>query len=148
MRAEDVIGAFDDCRELIFGIALGRDNPYREDKATAQKWIDGGLTFVVAVCVFFEQMSWMHEKFLRYGQAKERSYLPASLKVFDENIEAAIRKQKGGGQTEFWETEISRWRSRCRGWKRNPQLWNSNQWGPAPFEAGSRIPKAVMEELR
>jgi hypothetical protein len=114
--------------------------------AAAQKWIDAGITLTVATIVFSEQMNWMHEKFLRFGEGKDRSYLPASLKVFDENIEAAIRRIKTGGQTEPWEGEISKWRSRCKSWKKNT-LWLTEHWGPKPFEAGCRVPRQVLEEL-
>lgn len=147
MRPEDVISAFDEVREFIFGHSLGRDNPHASDMATAKRWIGEGLTFVTAVIVFFEQMSWMHEKFLRFGGSKDRSYLPASLKVFDENIDNAIRRSKSGGQSEFWENEISRWRSRCKTWLKKPHLWNTDQWGPHPFESGCRVPKEILEHI-
>jgi hypothetical protein len=91
-------------------------------------------------------MTWMNEKFLRFGGAKDRSYLPASLKVFDENIETAIRKVQNGGHFDTWESEILRWRSRCKGWKRNPGLWNENAWGPPPSEAGCRAPMEVLKD--
>jgi hypothetical protein len=147
MKPEEIIKAFDDVREYVFGYSLGRDNPHASDKETAKSWLESGLTLVVAVIVFSEQMNWMHEKFLRYGHAKDRSYLPASLKVFNENIEAAIRKSKGDGAFDEWEKEISKWRSRCKGWKRKKSLWRHEMWGPEPFEKGSRIPKSILMEL-
>lgn len=147
MKPKELIKAFDECRDYIFGYSLGRDNPHKDDEATAEHWITAGVTLVVAVMVFFEQMSWMHEKFLRFGGAKDRSYLPASLKVFDDNIAAAIRRSNGGGQSEPWENNIAQWRSRCKAWQRNKSSWISNHWGSEPFEDGCRVPKEILTEL-
>lgn len=148
MGPNDVIRAFDECREYVFGYSLGRDNPHASDKSTATRWISDGLTLTVAVIVFHEQMSWMHEKFLRYGHAKDKSYLPASLKVFDDNIETAIRKAKNGGQAEFWESEIAKWRSRCKSWFKKVGIWREDHWGPEPFTNGCRVPQQVLAEFR
>lgn len=148
LKPDDLVKAFDECREYIFGYGLGRDNPNKDDKATATKWVEQGLSLVVAVMVFYEQMTWMHEKFLRFGNGKDRQYLPASLKVFDENIEAAIRRAKNGGQTEFWEGEISKWRARCKGWLKDKALWRENMWGVEPFKEGNRIPRQVLDEIK
>lgn len=148
LKPEDIVKAFDECREYIFGYGLGRDNPHVSDNGTAERWVKEGLNLVVAVMVFYEQMNWMHEKFLRFGNGKDRQYLPASLKVFDENIEAAIRRSKGGGQSEFWENGLSQWRSRCRGWLKDKSLWRENMWGAPPFENGTRVPKSVLDELK
>lgn len=142
----ELIKAFDEVREYVFGSKLGRDNPHKDDLATAEKWFSDGLTLIVAVMVFYEQMNWMHEKFLRFGRGTDKSYIPASLKVFDENIEVAVRRSKNGGQTELWENGISQWRSRCKAWTRNGS-WIENMWGPKPFEAGCRVPKEVIKEL-
>ena len=148
LKPDDIVKAFDDCREYIFGHSIGRDNPHKDDKETAEKWIKDGLTFVVAVMVFYEQMNWMHEKFLRFGNGKDRQYLPASLKVFDENIEAAIRRAKNGGQSDFWERGIAQWRARCNGWIKDKSLWRENSWGAEPFKEGNRVPKQVLDELK
>lgn len=147
MRPEEIIIAFDECREYFFGCALGRDNPQKSDLETAQAWIDEGVTLATATIVFTEQMAWMHEKFLKHGGGKDRSYLPASLKVFDENIEVAIRKVKNGGHFDIWESEILRWRCRCRAWSKDPSSWKVGHWGPAPFEKGCRVPKEVLANL-
>lgn len=147
MKPDDVIKAFDDIREYVFGYSFGRDNPHSSDKQTAQEWIEDGLNINIAAAVFYEQMSWMHEKFLRYGGAKERSYLPSSLKVFNDNIEVAIRRSTGKGQIDEWEKEISKWRSRCKGWITNKNLWRIEMWGPEPFEIGTRVPKEILKEL-
>lgn len=146
-KAEDIIKAFDECREYVFGYAWGRDNPHSSDKGTATEWLTKGLTFVVAVMVFYEQMNWMHEKFLRYGNAKERSYLPASLKVFNDNIETAIRRSKDGGQVDQMDKVMSSWRSRCKAWFKNPALWRVEMWGPEPFKEGSRVPQLILNEF-
>lgn len=147
MKPEDYIAAFDEVREHIFGFGLGRDNPHKTDMATAQLWINDGVSLTLATLVFTEQMNWMHEKFVRYGNGKDRSYLPAALKVFDENIETALNKQKNGGHFDNFETEILRWRSRCKSWQKNPNSWIENSWGPKPNEAGNRVPGEVLKWL-
>jgi hypothetical protein len=147
LKPDDLIKAFDGVREYVFGYGLGRDNPHKDDKKTAETWIAEGATLLVAIMVFYEQMSWMHEKFLRFGNAKDRSYLPASLKVFNENIEAALRRQKSGGQTDETEKAYSLWRSRCKGWLKDKRLWQINMWGPEPFQEGNRVPKSILQEL-
>lgn len=144
--AKTIIAAFDQCRAYIFGYAFARDHPHITDTKTANEWIDKGLSLVVAVMVFFEQMNWMHEKFLRYGQGKDRSYLPASLKVFNDNIEAAIRKSKGY-EVDNFDKSMSLWRSRCLAWKKNQKLWIVNMWGPPPSEKNNRVPHLIVEEL-
>jgi len=145
---DDIIRAFDDCLDYIFGRALGRDNPHATDAATARKWLADGLTLVIAVIVFHEQMNWMHEKFLRFGNAKDRSYLPSALKVFNDNIETAIRRHQNGGQLDEWDRRDSQWRARVKGWARNPRLWRQDMWGPPPGQPGCRLPRSVLVELK
>jgi hypothetical protein len=144
----EVIEAFDECLDYMFGRKLGRDNPHASDAATARKWIADGVTLVLATMIFAEQMSWMHEKFLRFGDAKDRKYLPSSLKVFDENMATAIRRQRNGGQTNDWELSDGRWRCRVRGWQRKPNLWLHDFWGPAPFEPGCWVPGYILREFK
>lgn len=147
MRPEEIVSAFDECREYVFGRSLGRDNPHASDITAAKKWIAMGLTLPIAVIVFHEQMTWMHEKFLRFGGAKDRSYLPAALKVFDENIETAIRKVMNGGHFDIWENEVVKWRARCKAWKKHPELWRFEDWGPEPLKRGCRVPRDVLMEF-
>ncbi|MDE2099114.1 MAG: hypothetical protein KGL39_17805, partial [Patescibacteria group bacterium] len=93
------------------------------------------------------QMNWMHEKFLRYGNGKDRKYFPGTLKLFNENIESAMRKYKNGGQFDEAERSDSRWRARCKAWMKNPNLWQENQWGSAPNTLTTRVPKTIIKEL-
>jgi hypothetical protein len=148
VRPEDIVSAFDECRDYVFGRSLGRDNPHASDLVTAKRWVSEGLTLTIAVIVFHEQMSWMHEKFLRFGDGKDRRYLPTSLKVFNENIETAIRRMQNGGHFDTWESEILKWRSRCKGWKKDPNLWRAESWGPPPFHDGCMVPREVLKELK
>ena len=83
-----------------------------------------GADLVLCVMVFTQQMAWMHEKYLRSGHLRDRALIPHSLKVFDENIAAAIRLVKAGGVDDT-EKAYSLWRSRVKGWQRNPRLWRT-----------------------
>jgi hypothetical protein len=97
------------------------------------------------VMVFTKEMAWMHEKYLRSGHLRDRQFIPHSLKVFDENIAAAMRRAKGDG-VEDWEKTDSLWRARIAGWRRKPQTWQQEMWGPAPGQPGCRAPQQVMLE--
>jgi hypothetical protein len=70
-----IIEAFDECLEFVYGRQYGRDNPHRSDSQTAARWIDGGLTLPVACFVFYRQMNLLHEKWLR-DDLKDRSHIP------------------------------------------------------------------------
>lgn len=139
-----IIQAFDACLDYVYGSRYGRDNPHKSDAETAQHWIDDGLTVPVAYFVFHRQMSIMHEKWLR-DDLRDRSHIPHSLKLFDENIEAGIRRANGDEVTP-WDMEESKWRSRIKGWKRNPDFWNVDMWGPRPNQLGCRAPCALLKE--
>ena len=139
-----VIEAFDECLEFVYGRRYGRDNPHRSDQQTAARWIDAGLTLPIACFVFHRQMNILHEKWLR-DDLKDRSHIPHSLKPFDENIESAIRRHTQGDVTQ-WDIEESKWRSRIAGWLKKPSLWNQNMWGPSPDNLACRAPKALIRE--
>lgn len=145
MTPDELIKIFDDCLEYVYGRRMGRDNPYKEDRATAQAWIDDGLEPFLAAIVFHEQMSKMHERFLHNNQ--DRKHVPCSLKVFSENIDAAIHRYKRGGNYDVWENQDLQWRSRVKGWMKRPELWQIEHWGPAPGKIDCRVPKSVLREL-
>jgi hypothetical protein len=140
-----IIEAFDDCLEYVYGRQYGRDNPHKYDTDTAELWIAAGLTVTVACFVFYRQMNLMHEKWLR-DQLRDRSHIPHCLKVFDENIEAGIRHQKQGDVT-TWEMADSQWRSRLKVWIMRPDLWRTEMWGPPPGDSACRAPRSVMVEV-
>jgi hypothetical protein len=145
MTPDELIKTFDDCLEYVYGRRMGRDNPYKDDMKTAQGWIDDGLPLFLAAIVFYEQMSRLHERFLRNNQ--DRQYVPHSLKVFDDNIRTANHRQARGGNYDTWENEELRWRSRVKGWMKQPNLWQADHWGPTPGQSGCRMPRAVMKEM-
>jgi hypothetical protein len=132
----EIIAAFDECMISTWGTAGKRSSPFREDEATAQAWIEAGVTLTKCVIVFAAQMELMRSRRLR---------LPRALKIFDSNIMDAI----AGDQYDLppWECEYSRWRARCRAWLKNPSSWIENHWGPEPFTNGHRVPRVVLLEL-
>jgi hypothetical protein len=140
---ERIIAAFDDVLDYVYGHQWGRDNPHASDFATATRWCDLGLTASIACCVFYRQMSLMHERWLR-DEIKNRSNIPHSLKVFNDEIEAAIHRVKHG-ELSTWELSDSLWLARLRGWKKNPDLWPDNMWGPPPGHPQCRAPKRLMQ---
>lgn len=140
-----IIQAFDDCLEYVWSRNYGRDNPQKTDHETAQRWINEGLTNFGATIVFYEQMVRMHERWLRHDAAS-REDIPKAIKIFEENIQTMIYKLKHGAP-EVWEVELSKWLARCRGWMKAPELWNTDMWGPAPNENGTRAPKNILVDL-
>ena len=108
-----IIAAFDECMLAIWGTAGKRQAPFRDDEATAQSWIDLGVTLTRCVMVFTAQMERMRDR---------KANLPRAVKIFDSNIRAAIARDEGD-DVDTWDCEYSRWRSRCRGWLKDPKLW-------------------------
>lgn len=143
---EDIIGAFDECLIYLYGQRYARDNPHKTDMETAKKWVDDGLKLEIACFVFFDRMNYMHEKHLRHHGKGDRSDIPGSLKLFDENIECAIRKM-GGEELDEWEKVNNQWRSRFKGWQKDRKLWRPEMWGPEPFEIGCRVPSAILARV-
>lgn len=143
---QHIIAAFDEILDYVYGRRYGRDNPHKSDTETAQDWIDGGITLTIATAVFYHRMSQMHERFLRQQDDRDRSNIPGSLKVFDENIESAIRRVKNEGQTDPWESVDSRWRMRIGYFLKN-RKWLDDLWGPAPDQPGCRAPVRLLGEL-
>lgn len=145
-KPQKIIEAFDECLTYIFGPSFARDNPHKSDMETAKRWAKDGLSVIVATMVFYDRMTYLHERFLRVQDKRDRSLIPHSLKLFDENIEAALRRQKGE-TVDLWEAELSRWRARCKFWVKNHLSWRESMWGPAPFENGTRVPGAILREI-
>lgn len=141
---EKIIEAFDVCLVYVYGYRDARDNPHKTDMETATKWVEAGLSVEVACFVFFDRMNWMHEKHLKFHSKSDRTNIPTCLKVFDENIEVAIRRAKGE-HFDMWENNISLWRARYKGWLKNKAIWRKEMWGPAPDEKCCRVPKEVFE---
>jgi hypothetical protein len=142
----EIVKAFDECLDLTFGRALGRDNPHKDDAATAQQWLNAGATIVICVMVFTREMAWMHEKYLRSGRLRDRQFIPHSLKIFEDNILSAIRTAKSGS-VDVTDKVDSLWRSRIAGWCKNQDLWRHEMWGPAPNETGCRAPKSILIKM-
>jgi hypothetical protein len=143
----EIIEAFDRCLIYVYGAAFARDNPNKTDIATAKPWIEAGADVVVVSWVFFDRMSWMHEKHLRSQDKKDRTNIPGTLKVFDENVMAALRRMNGS-EIDAFETRLSLWRSRMKGWKKYPNQWRVELWGPQPFQPGCRVPALVLREAQ
>jgi hypothetical protein len=130
----------------VYGVRYARDNPHKSDGETAALWETLGCDEVIAAIVLSDRMNAMHERHLRAADKEDRSNIPGTMKLFTENIEAALRKQSGEEIDETDKT-YSLWRSRCKGWKKSPELWRAEMWGPAPDQLGCRAPKSVLEEM-
>lgn len=144
---EQIIASFDEILDYVYGRRYGRDNPHKSDEQTAHKWIEEGITLAIATAVFYHRMSQMHERFLRQPDDRDRSNIPGSLKVFDENIESAIRRVKNEGQADPWESIDARWRARIGSFLKT-SLWHPDLWGPSPDEFGFRGPSRLLTEMR
>jgi hypothetical protein len=142
----EIVKAFDGCLDITFGRPLGRDNPHKDDAATAQRWLDTGATIVICVMVFTREMAWMHEKYLRSGHLRDRQFIPHTLKVFEDNILSAIRTAKSGSVDETDKVD-SLWRSRIASWRKKPHHWRREMWGPEPCQPGCRAPKSILDEF-
>ena len=145
-KPEDIVRAFDVCLVYLYGQRYARDNPHKTDMETATLWIDKGITLEIACFVFFDRMSYLHEKHLKNHDKGDRSDIPHSLKLFDDNIECAIRKI-GGDELDEWEKVNNQWRARCRGWKKDRKFWRPEMWGPEPFKEGTRVPNSILNEI-
>jgi hypothetical protein len=132
-----IVEAFDECMIATWGAAGKRAAPFRDDELVAQQWIDAGATLTKCIMIFTNQMEIMRQKKMR---------LPRAIKIFDSNIRDMIARDQGE-EVDVWECEYSRWRSRCRGWVKNPALWRENHWGPPPFALGNRVPGAILREI-
>jgi hypothetical protein len=146
LKPQDIINAFDHAIIYIYGQRYARDNPHKSDLETAERWIEEGLDLITAAFVFYDRMIWMHEKHLR-DRSGDRTHVPASLKLFDDNITNAIRRANGDEVTDF-ERQISQWRARMIGFQKNPAFWRADMWGPPPDHPDTRMPKQIINECK
>lgn len=145
---DDIISAFDEILDYVYGRSRGRDYPSKFDYKVAQEWIDEGVTLPIACCVFYIRMSIMHERWLRQKDVHDKTNIPQHLGLFDENIRLAITRIKsGGGPIAIWEQSESQWRARIKGFYSN-NIWLSDMWGPRPGEEGCRVPLRFMKEKK
>lgn len=143
----DIIKAFDEVLDYVYGRRWGRDYQHKSDEETARSWCAEGLTVPLATMVFFNRMNYMHEKWLRQSNLSDRSNIPHSLKIFDENIHSAIRRaQNGGSEIEPWELIESQWRARVLFWL-TEKIWNEDMFGPSPDDSACRTPHRLLIEL-
>jgi len=143
---DQIIAAFDEIRCFIWGDQYARYQPYKDDAKTAERWIEHGITLPIASVVFFQRMSLMHERWLR-DDVDDRSNLPNSLKVFDEDIRIALIRLKGN-ELSHWDKEESKWLARLNGFKKNQAHWNVDMWGERPDHPDCRAPQHLLIELK
>lgn len=143
VQPAQIIEAFDRCLVFFFGSRYAREAPFKEDVATAQKWIDAGCDVIIATIIFAGRMEYMHERHLRVEFQNDRANVPHALKIFDDNIFNALRREGVGGVIDAWEAAESQWRARMAGWKKK-KVWLREMWGPAPGENGCRVPKRFL----
>jgi hypothetical protein len=145
-KPEELIEVFDRILVYVCGNRYARDNPHATDMATATQWAKDGCDAVIAAIVLYDRMSAMHERHLHAVDKTDRTNVPGTLKLFTENIEAALRRQSGE-ELDSVDKAYSQWRSRVKGWKKNGKLWRIEDWGPAPHQPGCRVPKSVLAEF-
>jgi hypothetical protein len=142
-----IIDVFDRTLIYIYGSAFARENPSKNDHKTAASWIAESLDPIVAAWVFWDRMSWMHEKSLRHHDKSDRINIPGSLILFDENIRSALRRiNTGSHEIDGVDRLFSQWRARVKAWHAS-KIWLENMWGPEPFKSGNRVPRTVLEEF-
>jgi hypothetical protein len=145
-KPHELIEVFDRILVYVYGIRFARGNPHKSDAATAELLVSLGCDVVIASIVLYDRMNAMHERHLRIVDKEDRSNIPGTMKLFTENIEAALRRQSGE-ELDSADKAYSLWRSRVKGWKKNEKLWRTEQWGPAPRQPGCRVPKSVLAEV-
>lgn len=145
---DQIIAAFDECLDFVYGRRWGRDYRHKSDVETAQRWVAAGITIPIASIVFYQRMTYMHEKWMGNHDLSDRSKIPHSLKLFDENIEAAIRRvAAGGAEVDMWEQAQSQWRARISFWLKKPESWRVEMWGEPPGHSDCRAPHSLLAEL-
>lgn len=145
---EQIIAAFDEILDYVYGRSRGRDYPSKFDKDNAQDWIDLGLTVPIASAVFYHQMSRLHERWLRNFDPKDKANIPQHIGIFEEHILSAIQRVQAGGEPiASWEQSESKWRARIKGFYRK-KLWQREMWGPEPGEDGCRAPPRLLAESK
>jgi hypothetical protein len=146
IKPEELIETFDRILIYVYGQRHARDNPHATDKATAMLWASLGCDVVIASIVLYDRMNAMHERHLHAVDKNDRTNVPGTMKVFTENVEAALRRESGK-EIDASEKWYSQWRSRLTPWKKN-KLWLNEMWGPRPNQAGCRAPKSLLSEIR
>jgi len=147
-KPDDIIQAFDEILDYVYGRSRGRDYPSKDDPKIAQAWIDEGLTVPIACCVFYQRMSMMHERWLRQNDQNDKTNIPRNIGVFDENIRAAIVRAKAGGESlSMMDIIDSRWRSRLKGFYSAKKYWYPDLWGPEPGQDGCRASPRLIAEI-
>jgi hypothetical protein len=147
---EEIIAAFDEILDYVYGRSRGRDYPSKFDKKDAETWIEKGLTVPIASAVFYRQMSMMHERWLRMPP-NDRTLIPVHIGYFAENIENALNRIKNGGENSFSDNVNATWKLRLRGWLKGFP-WYENMWGTPPINPTtgkiqrSRVPESVIAE--
>lgn len=142
-----IIDVFDRTLIHIYGSTYARENPSKNDHKTAATWIAEGLDPIVAAWVFWDRMSWMHEKSLRHHDKSDRTNIPGSLILFDENIRSALRRiNTGSHEIDGVDRVYSQWRSRLNSWQK-AKIWLDDMWGPNPDNPECRVPRSVLVEL-
>lgn len=151
LKPEEIVAAFDEILDYVFGRSRGRDYPAKEDIKYATQWLEQGLTLPIACAVFYHRMSAMHDLWLKQINHADNKHIPATLKFFDEAITAGINRHKAGGEPiASWEQSESQWRARLRlFFNRLPnRCWNHDLWGPAPDEDGCRASPRLLAEAK
>lgn len=147
-KPADIITAFDEILDYVYGRSRGRDYPSKSDEKTAEEWISAGLTVPIASLIFYQRMSLMHERWLSNFDPHSKINYPALLSVFDENIKAALARVKSGGDpVSVWEQSESQWLARLNGFF-SKKLWQAEMWGPSPDDLGCRAPQRLIEEAK
>jgi hypothetical protein len=144
-KPEELIEVFDRILVYIFGNRYARDNPHATDMATAKLWAEQGCDAVIAAIVLYDRMSAMHERHLHTVDKTDRTNVPGTLKLFTDNIEAALRRESDA-EVDECEKWYSQWRSRLTSWKKKG-LWLTEMWGPKPDQDGCRAPKSLISEF-
>lgn len=148
---EDIIAAFDEILDFVFGRSRGRDYPSKHDRTYAEQWLALGITYPIACSVFHHQMNRMHEAWLHNHNARDTKNIPQHMGIFDEHIKSAIERMKRGGESLSVSDVIDgQWRQRIRYWLKKPSMWNEimrNHWGDPPDESTCRAPLYLLVEL-
>lgn len=140
---EQIVEAFEDIRFFYFGSR--RRRLHETDEDTAKEWASTGLPLSLICAILGDRMSYMHEKSLSWG--KEKDNTPWSLHLFTDNIlRAAMRFNGAGEEMPQWAQSESQWRARLSSFKKNPELWNADQWGEPPGSDYCRVEPRLLSE--
>lgn len=142
-----IIEAFDEILDFVYGRSRGRDYHGKEDLTYATQWVEYGLTVPIASAVFWQRMNIMHERWLRQHDHNDTTNIPRNPGLFDENIRAALARVRAGGEPiEVWEQSESLWKARIRAFLKDPDSWTLyiESWGNPPGQPGSRVSARLL----